>query len=66
MVYGQTDVTNYKVISIIEIRCSLNNALTANTDGIGNCLLQPGHIRNQLFTSMLVASIHLFNLVHHD
>jgi hypothetical protein len=37
-----------------------------NTDGIGNCLLQPGHIRNQLFTSMLSTSVHLLNLVYPD
>jgi hypothetical protein len=37
-----------------------------NTDGIIKCLLQPGHIRNQLFTSMLATSFHLLNLVYPD
>src|SRR5665647_3554668 len=31
-----------------------------------NCLLQPGHIRNQLHKSMLSTSFHLLNSVHHD
>jgi hypothetical protein len=39
---------------------------TYNTDGIIKCLQQPGHIRNQLFTSMLETSIHLLNLVYPD
>jgi hypothetical protein len=38
----------------------------ANTDGIIKCLLQPGHIRNQLFTSMLQPSIHLLNFRYPD
>jgi hypothetical protein len=37
-----------------------------NTDGIIKCLLQPGHIRNQLFTSMFVTSFRLLNLVYPD
>jgi hypothetical protein len=37
-----------------------------NTDGIVNCLLQPGQLRNQLFTSMLVNSFHLLNFVYLD
>jgi hypothetical protein len=37
-----------------------------NTDGIIKCLLQPGRIRNQLFTSMLTTSFHLLNLVYPD
>jgi hypothetical protein len=37
-----------------------------NTDGIIKCLLQPGHIRNQLFTSILETSIHFLNLVYPD
>jgi hypothetical protein len=41
-------------------------ARNANTDGIVKCLLQPGHIRNQLFTSMFETSIHLLNLVYPD
>ena len=40
--------------------------LKHNTDGIVNCLLQPGHIRNQLFKSMLVNSFRLLNLVYPD
>jgi len=39
---------------------------TYNTDGIINCLLQPGHIRNQLFTSMLDTSFLLLKLVYPD
>ena len=35
-------------------------------DGIGNCLLQPGHIRNQLHKSMLSTSFYLLNLVYPD
>jgi hypothetical protein len=37
-----------------------------NTDGIVNCLLQPGHIRNQLHKSMPQTLIHLLNFVYHD
>ena len=37
-----------------------------NTDGIVNCLLQPGQLRNQLFTSILETSIHLLKLVYPD
>ena len=37
-----------------------------NTDGIVKCLLQPGHIRNQLYKSMLETSFHLLNLVYPD
>jgi hypothetical protein len=37
-----------------------------NTDGLIKCLPQPGQLRNQLFTSMLVASIHLLNFLHRD
>ena len=37
-----------------------------NTDGIVNCLLQPGHIRNQLHKSMLQTSFHLLYLVYPD
>jgi hypothetical protein len=33
---------------------------------IGNCLQQPGHIRNQLHKSMPETSIHLLNFVHPD
>jgi len=40
--------------------------LKHNTDGIVKCLLQPGQLRNQLFTSMLETSIHLLNLVYPD
>ena len=40
--------------------------LKHNTDGLIKCLPQPGQIRNQLFTSMLSASIRLLNLVHRD
>ena len=32
-----------------------------NTDGIVNCLLQPGQLRNQLHKSKLATSIHLLN-----
>ena len=39
---------------------------THNTDGIVKCLLQPGHIRNQLFTPMLEKSSHLLNFVYPD
>ena len=45
---------------------NFNITPTYNTDGIGNCLLQPGHIRNQLFKSMLAASSRLLNLVYPD
>jgi hypothetical protein len=38
----------------------------AYTEGIVNCLLQPGHFRNQLHKSMLEASFHLLNLVYPD
>jgi hypothetical protein len=38
----------------------------ANTDGIVNCLLQPGQLRNQLHKSMLPTSIRLLNLVYPD
>jgi hypothetical protein len=38
----------------------------ANTDGIIKCLLQPGHVRNQLFTSMLATSFRLLNFVYPD
>ena len=44
----------------------LNKNTCANTDGIVKCLLQPGHIRNQLFTSMLATSIRLLNFVYPD
>jgi hypothetical protein len=37
-----------------------------NTDGIVNCLLQPGQLRYQLFKSMLPTSIHLLNFRYHD
>jgi hypothetical protein len=37
-----------------------------NTDGIVNCLLQPGHIRYQLFRSILENTTHLLNCVHLD
>jgi hypothetical protein len=37
-----------------------------NTDGIIKCLLQPGYIRNQLFTSMLETSNLLLKLVYPD
>jgi hypothetical protein len=40
--------------------------LKHNTDGIVKCLLQPGHIRNQLHKSMLSTSFHLLNFVHLD
>jgi len=45
---------------------SFNINPTYNTDGIVKCLLQPGQIRNQLFTSMLATSIHLLNLMYRD
>jgi hypothetical protein len=45
---------------------NFNSNPTYNTDGIVNCLLQPGQLRNQLFKSMLVTSIHLFNFLHRD
>ena len=38
----------------------------ANTDGIVKCLLQPGHIRNQVYKSILSTSFHLLNLVYPD
>jgi hypothetical protein len=38
----------------------------SNSDGLINCLPQPGLVRNQLFTSMLENSNRLFNLVHPD
>ena len=44
----------------------LKLARNANTDVIVNCLLQPGHIRNQLHKSMLESSFHLLNDVHPD
>jgi hypothetical protein len=44
----------------------LNLLRPPNTDGIVNCLLQPGQLRNQLHKSMLSSSIHLLNLVHPD
>jgi hypothetical protein len=40
--------------------------LKPNKDGRLKCLLQPGHIRNQLFTSMFATSFHLLNFVHLD
>jgi hypothetical protein len=45
---------------------SFNINPTYNTDGIIKCLLQPGHIRNLLFTSMLSTSIRLLNSVYPD
>jgi hypothetical protein len=39
---------------------------TYNTDGIVKCLLQPGHIRNQLHKSMLATPSHLLNFVYPD
>jgi hypothetical protein len=39
---------------------------TYNTDGIVNCLLQPGQVRNQLHKSILSTSFHLLNLVYPD
>jgi len=38
----------------------------ANTDGIVNCLLQPGRLRNQLHKSMLSSLFHLLNFVYPD
>jgi hypothetical protein len=43
-----------------------NSRTFYNTDGIVKCLLQPGHIRNQLHKFMFVTSIHLLNLVYPD
>jgi hypothetical protein len=37
-----------------------------NTDGMGNCLQQPGQLGNQLKMSMRVTSIHLLNFVYRD
>jgi hypothetical protein len=42
------------------------NITTHNTDGIVNCLLQPGQLRNQLHKSMLLNSFHLLNFVYPD
>ena len=44
----------------------LTLARNANTDSKVNCLLQPGHIRNQLFKSMFSTSFHLYNFVYPD
>jgi hypothetical protein len=44
----------------------LKLARNANTDGIVNCLLQPGQLRNQLYKSMLSTTIHLLNFVYPD
>jgi hypothetical protein len=46
-------------------RDSLKNP-KPNTDGIVNCLLQPGQLRNQLYKSMLSTSIHLLTFVYPD
>jgi hypothetical protein len=43
-----------------------NSRTFYNTDGLINCLPQPGQLRNQLFTSMLVNSFHLLYFVHRD
>jgi hypothetical protein len=46
---------------------TINNLLRPpNTDGIVNCLLQPGHIRYQPLKSMLENSTYLLNSVHLD
>ena len=37
-----------------------------NSDGIVNCLLQPGQLRDQLHKSMLSTSSHLLNFVYRD
>jgi hypothetical protein len=37
-----------------------------NTDGIVNCLPQPGQLRNQLHKYMSITSFHLLNLVYPD
>ena len=37
-----------------------------NTDGLINCLLQPGQLRNQPPKSMRANSFHLLNFVHPD
>ena len=47
-------------------RDSFKRANNYNTDGIVKCLLQPGHISNQLFTSMLLTAIHLLNFLYPD
>ena len=40
---------------------SFNLTPAPNTDGIVNCLLQPGQLRNQLQKSMLATSFYLLN-----
>jgi hypothetical protein len=37
-----------------------------NTDGLIKCLPQPGQLRNQLFTSILLTSNRLLNFQHRD
>ena len=59
-------MTNFNIVTNYSYRDSFNYSTNANTDGIIKCLLQPGHIRNKLFTSMLSTSIHLYNLVYPD
>jgi len=39
---------------------------TYNTDGMGNCLQQPGQHGNQPLKSMVETSIHLLNFVYRD
>ena len=46
---------------VLEHLDSFKSNPTYNTDGIVKCLPQPGHIRNQLFTSMLNTLSHLLN-----
>jgi hypothetical protein len=37
-----------------------------NTDGMGNCLRQPGQLRNQRYTLSEKRYINLLNFVYHD
>ena len=57
---------NYHLTNLRRNKTVLKLARNANTDVIVNCLLQPGHIRNQLFTSMPENSTYLLNSVHLD
>ena len=45
---------------------NFNMRLKHNTDGLIKCLPQPGQLRNQRFTSMLVNSNRLLNFLHRD
>jgi hypothetical protein len=53
---------NYHLTDLRRNEIVLKLARNANTDGIVNCLLQPGQLRNQLHKSMLVISFHLLYL----